>query len=182
MRHILLMLALAVSASGQQEKASTITTESLGLKKTVYRCESGWKLQTWGRWLQTQDGPVWHGDQYFDEPAAFAEVFFQTDPPDHHPPRCVKDESRQQEKTHIECLVHPNWQSGCDPVHVSDVTGECLDCSQKRSKPTHQPVRLIDGRRAYLSCPDDTRQDCTLSVSKPKPSGHAVSTHTKAGK
>jgi hypothetical protein len=41
---------------------------------------------------------------------------------------------------------------------------------------------VIDGRRAYLSCPDDTRQDCTLSVSKPKPSGHAVSTHTKAGK
>jgi hypothetical protein len=53
---------------------------------------------------------------------------------------------------------------------------------EKRPKPTHQPVRLIDGRRAYLSCPDDTRQDCTLSVSKPKPSGHAVSTHTKAGK
>jgi hypothetical protein len=166
-----LMLALAVSGQqkGGYEGGAVIYSGDNQPVNVGYRIDfSGWDgddaslLAAWieqqhQEWLATNRG--WAPSGWHDAPV-------------------VDEEGWTVTKLHERPIHSDAFNS---TRYMCDESG-CTGQQGKRPKPTNQPVRLIDGRRAYLSCPDDKRQDCTLSVSKPKPSGHAVSTHTKAGK
>jgi hypothetical protein len=216
-----LMLALAVS--GQQ--LADYTKELVTVH--TYSCGVGGHLQEWkeGKYRDYE----WKELIWFDSPSS-GYYWVSAE----HPPRCVQGRHlpvgtfNQEEITPNDLGSYKDgtviYSGDNQPVNVGyridfsgwdgDDASLLADWIEQQhqewlhTNPKHQSVWLIDGTRAYLTCPDDNLNDCTLSVSKqtvstssgecqyclqpdpwnqpkpkkPKPSGHAVSTHTKAGK